>query len=111
MRVDNQIISLDPFITQESPNKRKFSVIGVEKDLTVEPEWINQTEKYHWIFTIKFSDNGQRVSFIFDYYDQCLKKVKFQFGNPIDIIDYPAVSMEFFIIKSTDIILREKKRI
>jgi hypothetical protein len=37
MRVDNQIISLDPFITQESPNKRKFSVIGVEKDLTVEP--------------------------------------------------------------------------
>jgi hypothetical protein len=76
MRVDNQIISLDPFITQESPNKRKFSVIGVEKDLTVEPEWINQTVKYHWIVTVKFLDNNQRVKFYFDYNDRCMKKVK-----------------------------------
>jgi len=76
MRVDNQIISLNPFLIQVSPNGREFKVVGIEKDLTVDSKWINETKKYHWIVTIKFLDNNQRVRLYFDYNDRCMKKVK-----------------------------------
>ncbi len=81
MRVDNQTISLDPFLIQVSPNGREFKVVAIEKDLTMDPEWVNETLKFHWIVTIKFLDNNKRVRLYFDYKDQCIKKVKFQFGN------------------------------
>lgn len=73
MRVDNQIISLDPFLIQKSPNGREFRVVGVEKDLSFEPQWINGTEKYCWIVTAKFVDDCQRVIFHFNYTDECVK--------------------------------------
>ena len=76
MRVDNQIISLDPLIVQFSPNGREFRVIGIKMDLWHEPKWINGTEKFCWIVTVKFIDNDQRVELHFDYSDQCVKKEK-----------------------------------
>lgn len=76
MRVDNQIISLDPFLIQESPNGREFRVVGVEKDLSVETQWISGTEKFCWIVTVKFLDDCQLIKFYFNYSDECVKKVK-----------------------------------
>jgi len=76
MRVDNQIISLDPLIVQISPNGREFRVIGIKMDLSHEPKWMNGAEKFCWIVTVNFLDNGQGVQFYFDYNDECVKKVK-----------------------------------
>ncbi len=76
MRVDNQIIILDPFLIQRSPNGREFRVVGVEKDLSAKSQWINGAEKHCWIVTVKFLDNGFRVLLHFDHKDVCVKKVK-----------------------------------
>lgn len=77
MRVDNQILILDPYIIQMSPNGRGFKVVGVEKDLSYESEWIDGMEKFRWIVTVKFVDDSQRVRLHFDHKDHCVKKEKF----------------------------------
>lgn len=74
MRVDNQIISLNPQKIQVSPNGRKFRVIGIKMDLSHEPKWMNGTEKFCWIVTVKFLDDSQFVEFYFNYKDECVKK-------------------------------------
>ena len=74
MRVDNQIISLDPLIVQFSPNGREFRVIGIKMNLSHEPKWMNGTEKFCWIVTIKFLDDSQLVEFYFNNKDECVKK-------------------------------------
>jgi hypothetical protein len=79
MRVDNQIISLDPYIVQISPNGREFRVIGIKMDLAQEPKWINGTEKFCWIVYIKFLDNYQKVKLHFNYKEVCLKKEMVKF--------------------------------
>ena len=76
MRVDNQIIVLDPFLIQRSPNGREFRVVGVEKDMSVKPQWINGAEKFCWIVAVKFLDNSQRVRLHFDHNEEFVKKVK-----------------------------------
>lgn len=76
MRVDNQIISLDPHVIQESPNGREFRVVGIEKNLALDPKWINGVEKFCWIVSIKFLDDGKRVKLFFNHTDECVKKVK-----------------------------------
>lgn len=85
MRIDNLIISLDPFLIQESPNGRKFRVIGIEKNLSTKPLWINEAEKYCWIVTVKFLDSGQLVKLYFDHCDDCVKKVKLR--SAVDVED------------------------
>lgn len=77
MRVDNQIISLDPILIQESPNGREFRVVGVEKDLSHKSQRIDAKQKFCWIVTIKFLDDNQRVELHFNQKDECVKKVKF----------------------------------
>jgi hypothetical protein len=77
MRVDNQIIRLDPFIVQISPNGREFRVIGVLMDLSYKPKRMNGIEKFCWIVIVKFLDNDQRVKLHFDFSDQCVRKEKF----------------------------------
>ncbi len=73
MRVDNQIIILNPYLVQKSPNGREFRIVGVEKDLSCDPQWINGSKKYCWIVTIKFIDNSQRVMLYFNHRDECIK--------------------------------------
>lgn len=77
MWVDNQILILDPYITQMSPNGRGFKVVGVEKDLSYDSQWIDGMEKFRWIVTIKFLDDNQRVRLHFDHKDYYVKKEKF----------------------------------
>ncbi|SDS63602.1 hypothetical protein [Gramella sp. MAR_2010_147] len=74
MRVDNQIISLDPFFVQISANKRKLRVIGIKMDLEQEPKWINGREQFCWIVTVKFLDDYQQIELHFNYNDECVKK-------------------------------------
>lgn len=76
MRIDNQIITLDPFLIQRSPNGREFRVVGVEKDISVESQWIEGAEKFCWIVTVKFLDDSQWTKLHFDYQDECIKKVR-----------------------------------
>lgn len=76
MRVDNRIISLDPYLVQKSPNGRDFQVLGIEKDLFFDSLWIDGKEKFHWIVTVKFLDDNQRVKLHFDHKDECVKKGK-----------------------------------
>ena len=78
MRVDNQIIILDPCLIQRSPNGREFRVVGVEKDDSVQSQWINGAEKFCWIVTVKFLDDSHRVMLHFDHKDDCVKKEKAQ---------------------------------
>ena len=75
MRVDNQIISLDPHCIQVSPNGRDFRVIGIKMDLGQEPNWVNGTEKFCWIVTVKFIDDSQLVEFHFNYKNECVYKI------------------------------------
>ena len=74
MRVDNHIISLDPFKTQISPNGKKYKVIGLEKDLTQPPKGYGNNIKYHWRVYIRFTETNKKALFTFDYNDNCIKK-------------------------------------
>jgi len=74
LRVDNQTLKLDPFITQTSPNGKEYKVIAIEKDLTIAPKWIGRTEKYHWRVYIRFTETNKKAVFTFDYTDNCIKK-------------------------------------
>ncbi|SFG23949.1 hypothetical protein SAMN04488033_1455 [Salegentibacter agarivorans] len=76
MKVGNHVMRLNPHITQTSPERKKYRVVGVAKDPSEAPQWIGKTEKYHWIVTIKYLETNELIDLFFDCYDQCHEKRK-----------------------------------
>ncbi len=76
MKVENKRLSLNPMITQTSPNKKKFRVVGVEKDASKAPVWVSGTLKHYWIVCIRFIESKTLVKFYFDEFENCVKKEK-----------------------------------
>jgi len=65
-----------------NPNTTYISELGREfrvSKLTMLYEtekWIGRTLKYHWIVTIHFLDNKERMDLTYDYNDNIIKKEK-----------------------------------
>jgi hypothetical protein len=50
-------IKLNTFETQYGKLNRPFQLVGIEKDLTLPPKWINRVEKWCWIYTFNYRDD------------------------------------------------------
>ena len=64
------------FETQISPSGRPIRLSAISKNLQVPAKWINNTIKWHWIYTFRYLDKEDGfVSFEFDYNDKFLHKL------------------------------------
>ena len=64
------------FETQTSPSGRPIRLSAISKNLQVPEKWINNTIKWHWIYTFRYLDKQDGfVSFEFDYLDNFLQKL------------------------------------
>lgn len=64
------------FETQISPSGRPIRLSAISKNLQVPEKWINNTIKWHWIYTFRYLDKEDGfVSFEFDYNDKFLHKL------------------------------------
>ncbi|HRH58440.1 MAG TPA: hypothetical protein PLS10_12370 [Chitinophagales bacterium] len=64
------------FETQISPSGRPIRLSAISKNLQVPEKWINNTIKWHWIYTFRYLDKYDGfVSFEFDYLDNFLRKL------------------------------------
>ena len=69
-------LNLDISEIQISPNGRPIRLSGISKNLQVPEKWINNTIKWHWIYTFRYLDEQDGfVSFEFDYLDNFLHKL------------------------------------
>jgi hypothetical protein len=72
---NNQYLNLN-FETQISPSGRPIRLSAISKNLQVPEKWINNTIKWHWIYTFRYLDKQDGfVSFEFDYNDKFLQKL------------------------------------
>ena len=56
--------------------KRPIRLSAISKNLQVPAKWINNTIKWHWIYTFRYLDKDDGfVSFEFDYNDKFLHKI------------------------------------
>ena len=64
------------FETQISPSGRPIRLSAISKNLQVPAKWINNTIKWHWIYTFRYLDKEDGfVSFEYDYNNNFLHKI------------------------------------
>lgn len=65
------------FHPQIGPNGRKFRMVGTAKSLELPEKWNAQKKAFcsHWIYTLKYLDNGEFFELEFDYNDNFVKKL------------------------------------
>lgn len=66
------IVYLDDRIQIGSIGK-EFKLSAVIKDTQKPMKWINNTEKWHWLFRFKYLDGSGFFNIEIDYYDNFLK--------------------------------------
>jgi hypothetical protein len=57
-------------------NNKPVRLSGIAKNATIAPKYLNNTYKYHWIYTFRYIGTDEFISFEFDFYDKFVGVVK-----------------------------------
>lgn len=75
LNIKGLILNLN-FEIQTSPQGRPIRLSGVAKNTKVSQKYIDKMYRSHWIYTFRFLDKDDFISFEFDYYNKFIGIVK-----------------------------------